>query len=147
MTYPSIIHHVNVMVDDLVAADAFYGDVLGLERVDAPDLGFPAQFFKVNDEQELHVNELDDGKPERAHFCLRVPDFDATFARVRDLDIIETETWGRVRRLPTGVMQCFVRDPSGNLIELSTSPGQPVDPAMFDLDFVEPDEQFFHRSS
>lgn len=144
MSFPSTIHHVNIMVDDLAAADAFYGDVLGLERVDAPDLGFPAQFFKVNDDQELHVNELKDSRPERAHFCLRVADFDATFARVHELGIIETETWGKVRRLPSGVMQCFVRDPSGNLIELSTSPGQPVAPRIFDLDFVEPEDQFFH---
>jgi lactoylglutathione lyase len=143
--YPSNIHHVNIMVDDLARADAFYGDVLGLERTPAPDLGFPAQFFKVNDLQELHVNELGDHRPERAHFCLRVPDFDATFERCRALGIIETETWGLVRRLPTGVMQCFVRDPSANLIELSTTPGQPVDPNMFDLDFVAADDQFFQK--
>jgi lactoylglutathione lyase len=147
MAYPTGIHHVNVMVDDLDAADAFYGDVLGLERVPAPELGFPTKFFKVNDLQELHVNELDDDKPERAHFCLRVPDFDATFAKAHESGIIETETWGNVRRLPTGVMQCFVRDPAGNLIELSTTPGQPVDPSMFALDFVESDDKFFNKSS
>ena len=125
------------MVDDLAAADAFYGDVLGLEQVVAPELGFPATFFKVNETQELHINELDDLRPERAHFCLRVADFDALFARTHALGIIETETWGKVRRLPTGVMQMFVRDPAGNLIELSCEADQPVDPAMFELDLVE----------
>jgi len=141
------IQHVNLMVDDLAAADAFYGEMLGLPRASTPDLGFPAQFYAVNSSQELHVNQLDDARPERAHFCLRVSDFDALFRRARELGVIETETWGKVRRLPTGVMQLFVRDPSGNLIELSCEADQPVDPAMFDLDFVESDEQFFSSSS
>lgn len=138
------IHHVNLMVDDLVAADEFYGDVLGLERAPTPDLGFPAQFFRVDENQELHVNQLEDRRPERAHFCLRVGDFNGLFARVHALGIIETDTWGRVRRLPTGVMQLFVRDPSGNLIELACDADQPVDPAIFDLDFVESDTFFQH---
>jgi catechol 2,3-dioxygenase-like lactoylglutathione lyase family enzyme len=141
------IHHVNLMVDDLAAADAFYADVLGLPRADTPDLGFPAQFYDLNDSQQLHVNELDDEHPTRAHFCLRVENFDELFARAREMGVIETETWGKVRRLPGGVMQAFVRDPSGNMIELSCEADVPVDPAMFDLDFVESESQFYQRTS
>ena len=137
------IHHVNVMVDDLAAADAFYSDVLGLERNPTPDLGFPAQFFAINAEQEIHVNELADVRPERAHFCVRVADFDETFRRARELGIIETDTWGKVRRLPGGAMQMFVRDPAGNLIEISCDEDQPVDPAIFEFDFVESDDTFY----
>jgi len=147
MSEESSIQHVNLMVDDLAAADAFYGEVLGLERTPAPDMGFPAQFYKVNDIQELHVNELGDVHPERAHFCLRVGNFDEVFGRANELDIIETETWGKVRRLPTGVMQAFVRDPSGNLIELSCEADQPIDSAIFDLDFVDSESRFFNTSS
>ena len=147
MQYDNSIQHVNLMVDDLGAADTFYGEVLGLPRAPTPDLGFPAQFYAVNTSQELHVNQLEDIRPERAHFCLRVDDFDTLFRRAHELGIIETETWGKVRRLPTGVMQLFVRDPSGNLIELSCEADQPVDQAIFDLDFVESDEQFFSSSS
>lgn len=141
------IQHVNVMVDDLAAAQLFYRDLLGLEEIPAPELGFPVHFYKVNEEQEIHVNELPDPPPERAHFCLRLDNFDAVFERARQGGVIETGTWGKVRRLPTGVMQAFVRDPAGNLIELSCKPGQPVDPAIFELDFVESETQFFHRSS
>ena len=138
MAHENRIHHVNLMVDDLAAATEFYEDVLGLERAPTPDLGFPAQFFTVNDGQELHVNELADVRPERAHFCLRVSDFDDLFRRARELGIVETETWGKVRRLPSGVMQLFVRDPAGNLIELSCEADQPVDESIFELDIVEP---------
>lgn len=147
MTGESSIQHVNLMVDDLAAADEFYGDVLGLERTPAPDLGFPAQFYNVNEGQQLHVNELGDVHPERAHFCLRLHNFDEVFRRALDLGIIETETWGKVRRLPTGVMQAFIRDPSGNLIELSCEADQPVDPSIFELDIVDSETRFFSKSN
>lgn len=131
------IHHANVMVDDLATAIEFYGDVLGLERAETPDLGFPAQFFAVGDQQEIHVNELGDVHPERSHFCLRLDDFNGVFARALERGVFEKETWGGARRLPSGVMQAFVRDPSGNLIEISCGADQPVDPAIFDLGFVD----------
>ena len=143
MTSTHRIHHVNLAVDDLAAADEFYGDVLGLARNPTPDLGFPSQFYAVNDDQELHVNELVDTRPERAHFCLRVDDFDGLFRRARALGILETETWGKVRRLPGGVMQAFVRDPAGNLIERSCDADQLVDETLFDLDVVESESKFY----
>jgi catechol 2,3-dioxygenase-like lactoylglutathione lyase family enzyme len=147
MSHTNSIQHVNVMVDDLAAADAFYADLLGFARMTTPDLGFPAQFYAVNDVQEIHVNELDDSHPERSHFCLRVADFDELFRRAHELGVIETTTWGKVRRLPTGVMQLFVRDPSGNLIELSCEADQPVDESIFDLDFVDSETRFYSASN
>jgi len=132
------IQHVNLMVDDLARAIDFYGTALGLEPLPTPDLGFPAQFFKVNDVQEIHLNELQDVRPERAHFCLRVDDFSGQFRRMKALGVIEIRTWGKVRRLPSGVMQMFVRDPAGNLIELSCEADEYVDPSIFDEDLFEP---------
>ena len=134
---PKSIHHVNVMVDDLTVANDFYENVLGLDRATTPDLGFPAQFFAVCEGQEIHVNELGDVHPERSHFCLRLDDFNAVFRRALDRGLFETETWDGARRLPTGVMQAFVRDPSGNLVEISCEADQPVDPSFFELDFVD----------
>jgi lactoylglutathione lyase len=131
------IQHVNVMVDDLAVATEFYKNELGLDLAFTPDLGFPAQFFAVGGGQEIHVNELGDLHPERSHFCLRLDDFNGVFARAHERGIFETETWGKARRLPTGVMQVFVRDPAGNLIELSCESDHPVDPAIFKLDFFD----------
>ncbi|MEP7201564.1 MAG: VOC family protein [Ilumatobacteraceae bacterium] len=133
------IHHINLMVDDIGSATEFYGGALGLETIPTPEMGFPAQFFKINDLQEIHVNELRDATPERAHFCLRVDDFAAKFATMKALGAIEIKTWGKVRRLPSGVMQMFVRDPAGNLIELSCESDQHVDPAIFDEAMFEPE--------
>lgn len=125
------IQHVNLMVDDLDAAVAFYTDVIGLGLAPTPDLGFPAQFIAINDYQEIHLNELSDVTPERAHFCLRVADFNAVFRRARGAGAIETRTWGHARRLATGVVQMFVRDPEGNLVEIACDADQPVDPEVF----------------
>ena len=69
------IHHVNLAVDDLASATVFYRDVLGLDPIATPDLGFPAQFFSIAPGQELHVNQLDDVHPQGTHFCLRLDDF------------------------------------------------------------------------
>jgi catechol 2,3-dioxygenase-like lactoylglutathione lyase family enzyme len=134
---PNSIQHVNVMVDDLDAAIDFYEVVLGLERTFTPELGFPAQFFAVDESQEIHVNQLGDVHPERSHFCLRLDDFNGVFRRALDRGVFETETWGQARRLPTGVVQAFVRDPSGNLIEISCAADQPVDRSIFELDFFD----------
>lgn len=139
------LQHVNIMVDDLDRADAFYTDVLGLARIPTPDLGMPAQFFRLGPEQELHVNQLDDRRPERAHFCLVVDDFNVLFDRVYRLGVVETETWGKVRRLPSGVMQLFVRDPAGNLIELSSAPHAELVPELAELDIVDRDTTFFRH--
>jgi lactoylglutathione lyase len=133
------IQHVNLMVDDIDKAIEFYGAQLGLEALPTPEMGFRAQFFKINDLQEIHVNELKDVTPERAHFCLRVDDFAGHFRRMKALGAIEIKTWGKVHRLPSGVMQMFVRDPAGNLIELSCEADQYVDPAIFDEAIFEPD--------
>ena len=132
------IQHVNLMVDDLARAVEFYGTALGLTAVPTPAMDFPAQFFKINDLQEIHLNQLQDVRPERAHFCLRVDDFTGHFLRMKALGAIEITTWGKVRRLPSGVMQMFVRDPAGNLIELSSEADEHVDPSIFDEDLVEP---------
>ena len=95
MTTGHRIHHINLMVDDIGLAVEFYGNALGLEMLPTPEMGFPAQFFRINDLQEIHVNELHDIAPERAHFCLRVDDFVAKFRRMKALGAIETEDVGQ----------------------------------------------------
>jgi len=134
------IQHVNLMVDDLGAAVTFYTEVLGLGLAPTPDLGFPAQFIAINDYQEIHLNELSDVTPERAHFCLRVGDFNGVFARAKSAGAVETRTWGQARRLASGVVQMFVRDPEGNLVEIACGADQPIDPEILaDEVFTAPD--------
>jgi len=133
-----LIHHVNVNVDDLDAAVAFYRDVLGLPLDSTPDQGFRSQFFRIGDQQQIHMNEIADSHQFRGHFCLVVPDFAAVFARSKAANAIDLKPWGRVRRLPSGAMQMFVRDPSGNLIEIASRKDAAIDPRLFADALVEP---------
>ena len=132
------IHHINVNVDDLETAIPFYRDVVGLPLDPTPEQGMLSQFFRINDRQQIHMNVLDDARAFRGHFCLEVPDFEGVFRRAKEANAIDTSPWGRVRALPGGKMQMFVRDPHGNLIEIASSPGATIDSALFEDDLVEP---------
>jgi len=125
------INHVTLIVDDLAKAAAFYEQELGLEPLPAYKFDYPAAFFKMNDTQQLHVTEWEDTPSFRGHACLRVDDWEGAFRRYRDLGIIDVKPWGRARRLPDGTLQMFIRDPSGNLIEISAPPGTRVSDEIF----------------
>jgi catechol 2,3-dioxygenase-like lactoylglutathione lyase family enzyme len=121
------LNHVTLIVDNLEKAAAFYEHELGLEPLPAYKFDYPAAFFKINDTQQLHVTEWKDTPSFRGHACLRVDDFAAAFCRFKQLGIIDTAPWGKVRKLPDGTFQMFIRDPAGNLVELSAPPGSCAD--------------------
>jgi catechol 2,3-dioxygenase-like lactoylglutathione lyase family enzyme len=107
------LHHVNVRVDDLSAAAAFYESVLGLVRIVRPDV-MPGDgwWYDLGDGRQLHVSEGGaTSAASQQHFCLLVDDWRAAIADVKaaGLDVEVRESTG----------QAFVRDPSGNRIELN----------------------------
>ncbi len=126
------INHVALVVDDLEAASAFYEQELGLEPLPAYKFDYPAAFFRINDTQQLHLTEWEDAMSFRGHLAVQVDDWSAAFRRFRELGIIDTAPWGKVRKLPDGTFQMFIRDPAGNLIEISAPPGSPVDESVFE---------------
>ena len=64
----------------------------------------------------------------------RVSDWTAAFRRFKELGIIDVKPWGKVRKLPDGTYQMFIRDPAGNLLEISAPPGAAVDESIFGAD-------------
>ncbi|MBM3986980.1 MAG: glyoxalase [Planctomycetes bacterium] len=132
------LHHVNVNVDNLQLAVAFYRDIIGLALDDTPDQKFRSQFFRIGPHQQIHMNELADAHQVRGHFCIAVPEFEQVFRRAKAAGAIDLKVWGRVRQLPSGVMQMFLRDPSGNLIEIASQRGAAIDPAVLADELVEP---------
>lgn len=125
------INHVTLVVQNLEEACAFYEETFGLEVVPAFKLDFPAQFYRINDEQQLHITEWKDQPSFRGHVCLQVEDFNRVFYLMREKGQIDIDPWGKVRRLPDGAMQMFIRDPADNLVEVSCAPGTPVDDEIF----------------
>lgn len=125
------INHVTLIVDNLEKAGEFYKQELGLEPLPAFQFDYPVMFFKFNDDQQLHISEWDDRTSFRGHICVQVDDFNSIFFRMKELNAIDVNPWGKVRKLPDGAMQMFVRDPSGNLVEISSTPGAEVDNRIF----------------
>lgn len=108
------LHHVSINVDDLAAAEAFYIDVLGLERLYRPELRVQGSWLGAGDRQvHLIVAEklpVDVGQ----HFAFRVTDLDGMIESlaahgVTVSKILETE----VSR------QVSFHDPCGNRLELN----------------------------
>lgn len=131
------INHVTLIVDNLEKAGEFYQNELGLEPLAAFRFDYPVMFFKFNDEQQLHLSEWEDTTSFRGHICVQVDDFNSIFFRMKELNAIDVKPWGKVRQLPDGAMQMFVRDPAGNLVEISSTPGGEVDPLIFKDEFYE----------
>jgi catechol 2,3-dioxygenase-like lactoylglutathione lyase family enzyme len=131
------INHVALVVSNLEKACEFYEKELGLEPLPAFLFDYPTAFFKFNEEQQLHLTEWDDTYSFRGHMCVQVDDFNTIFYRMKELGVIDIKPWGKIRQLPDGAMQMFVRDPSGNLVEISSAPGSDIDPRIFE------DEELF----
>ncbi len=131
------LHHINLMVDDLDKGVAFYRDIVGLELDETPDHDFPSQFFKFGNGCQIHMNEFVDDKPFRGHFCIVVDDFNDVFRRMKAADVIDIKPWGKVRRIATGSMQMFARDPSGNLVEIASRPKDLIDADVLEDAYVE----------
>ena len=110
----SDLHHVSVNVDDLVAAERFYIEVLGLKKIPRPDFGFDGAWLAAG-ERQVHLIE-DKSVPDDfgQHFAFHVDDLDATVAQIRDQGVEVTDGID----LPTG-RQAFLHDPCGNRLELN----------------------------
>ena len=138
MTSEDHLQHVNVSVTDLARSTAFYRDVLGLPLDATPDQGFESQFFRIGSRAQIHMNVIEDVHAFRSHFCIEMVDFMGVFHRARAAGAVDVRPWGRVRRLPSGKMQMFVRDPDGNLVEVASTRDSVIDATLFDDPLVEP---------
>ncbi|MEJ7619156.1 MAG: VOC family protein [Pyrinomonadaceae bacterium] len=125
------INHVTMIVDDLEKSRDFYTNVLGLEELPAFKFDYPVQFYKINDRQQLHLTEWKDTPSFRGHLCIEIDDFNEAFRKFKALGVIDVQPWGKVRQLATGTMQMFIRDPAGNLIEVSHPSASTVDAEIF----------------
>ncbi len=115
-------HHVAVVVRDAEEARAFYGEVLGLERLPRPaelDEKFPGAWYRLG-ASELHVFEQKGCEvksgPIGAHLALHTGDFDATVDALRERGC--DFAFGPDRG-PDGVARVIVRDPTGNVVEIT----------------------------
>ena len=111
-------NHVSLVAHDLERSVRFYTEIFGMERIATYTFAFPVQYLRLGDLQ-LHLFERDAPAPAYHHIGIDVDDYEEAYRRARELEILEKESFfSDMYELPDGSVQMYVRDPSGNLIEL-----------------------------
>ena len=109
--------HVGIHVADVPTSQSFYRDVLQLESLPRPELGFPGAWLRIGTAQELHLigkNSRPDIPPTERHFAVAVDSAAAWAQRLREFEI----PFEGPNPRPDGATQIFLRDPDGHVIEL-----------------------------
>ena len=110
---PLGVHHVSINVRDAAESVTFYTEVLGLTlRDDRPDFDFGGAWLDLG-AQQVHLLEIAVPDDVGQHFAIHVADIDASVADLRDKGIEVSDP-----KPVASSRQCFLLDPSGNLIEL-----------------------------
>ena len=117
------LNHVALHVADVAQSCRFYGDVLRLESIPRPAFDFPGAWFRLGDDQELHLignrTEPVQSQTRGNHFALLVDDINAWEAH-----FVQNQVAFFPRRTrPDGATQIFLRDPDGHYVELCTTVG------------------------
>jgi catechol 2,3-dioxygenase-like lactoylglutathione lyase family enzyme len=109
------IHHVSINVTDVASAKQFYLEVLELEDLPRPDLGFPGAWIKAGS-QEIHLLGIDSGQPlKEQHFAFLVENMDQVTDQLEKHGV----QFSSEKNIPNVCRQIFAHDPSGNMIEFN----------------------------
>jgi catechol 2,3-dioxygenase-like lactoylglutathione lyase family enzyme len=120
MTPPTRINHVSVNAWDLAESVRFYTELFEAIPVPTPDYGLPVQWLGVGDVQ-IHLFERDVQPPSHHHFALTVDDLEPVYRRAAERRAFDYIAFGHhLVELPGDVVQTYLRDPAGNLLELDT---------------------------
>ena len=127
--------HVNLMVDDLDAALAFYTEVMGFSLLPRPDFGeFARGAWLGHGAAQIHLSVVDEMVPRKGfapHIALHIPaaSYHDTMDALRERGVTFIgEPRSRVDFGTTEIWAAFIEDPCGNLIELTDVDPRPVDP-------------------
>lgn len=120
MSVASRINHVSVSAKDLAASVEFYVDVLGAEPLATPDFGLPVQWLGIGASQ-LHLFEADVDPRSHHHFAVTVADLEPVYRRAEARGAFDFDAFGNhLVELPGDMVQTYLRDPAGNLVEIDT---------------------------
>ena len=117
------LHHVAIIVADLKQASHVYGDILGLELDERPEMKFEGLFYKLGGGQQLHIMQLNNPdeesiRPEHGgryrHLALSISNLSLIKIRLDSENIPYTSSL-------SGRPAIFFYDADGNAIELVAS--------------------------
>jgi glyoxylase I family protein len=113
------LNHASFIVANLDISLVFYCNILGLQQVDRPDLGFPGAWFQLGS-QQIHLLELENpdpvtGRPEHGgrdrHVALNALSLTPIQDALKKAGIVYTMSISGRRAL-------FCRDSDGNTVEV-----------------------------
>ena len=117
------LNHASLIVANLDVSLKFYSEVLGLQQVQRPDLGFPGAWFQLGG-QQIHLLELENpdpitGRPVHGgrdrHVALNALELAPVQEALNRAGIFYTMSVSGRRAL-------FCRDPDGNAVEIIEQP-------------------------
>ena len=115
------LNHIALHVADVERSTEFYRDVLGLEIIPRPAFNFPGAWFRLGEDQELHLIGGRDAATQSHHrgnhWALMIDDMDAWEADFQARGIAYLPR----RTRPDGAFQIYLVDPDGHYIELCTA--------------------------
>ena len=112
------INHVSVNARDLQESVDFYVELLGAEPLTTPNFGLPVQWLALGTTQ-LHLFERDLEPTSHHHFGITVDDLEPVFRVAEKRGAFDDIAFkNRLVELPGDVVQLYVRDPAGNLVEI-----------------------------
>jgi catechol 2,3-dioxygenase-like lactoylglutathione lyase family enzyme len=112
------LNHVSIHAYDMEESLRFYTEVFGMQRLPSPDFAQHVEWLLLG-EQQLHLFKSETPAPQFHHIALDVDDFEAAYLKAKELGLLDDGAFGAaVRELPGGVVQMYIRDPAGNLVEV-----------------------------
>ena len=112
------LNHVSINALDLEESVDFYVDLLGAERIATPNFGIPVQWLALGRTQ-LHLFEKALQPTSHHHLAITVDDLEPVYRAAERHDAFDREAFGNhLVELPGDVVQLYVRDPAGNLVEI-----------------------------
>lgn len=119
MAAATAINHVSILTRDLDESERFYAELIGAERLASPNFGTPVRWLRVGNMQ-IHLLQNKSGGGGAGHFGVTVDDLAPVYERARALGALDPAANGHyLWELPDGVVQLYLRDPSGNLFEVN----------------------------
>jgi catechol 2,3-dioxygenase-like lactoylglutathione lyase family enzyme len=125
------INHVSIPSTDIEASARFYEELLGMERVPAPNFGFPVAWLRLG-ELQLHLFEVTE-QPVRnyQHLGIEVDDFEELYRRCKARSLFADGRFAVLYELPSGQVQLYLRDPCDNLVEVNHPDVSTLDRSLF----------------
>ena len=114
----SRINHVSINARDLQESVDFYVELLDAELIPTPNFGLPVQWLALGRTQ-LHLFERDIQPTSHHHLGITVDDLEPVYRAAERRGAFDRGAFrNHLVQLPGDVVQLYLRDPAGNLIEI-----------------------------